>query len=42
MLRVELDSTYEEIARATGKPTANAARMSVVRGLVKLAELLHE
>ena len=36
--RVELDCTNEEIAAMLGKPTANAARMTVERALVKLAE----
>jgi RNA polymerase sigma factor (sigma-70 family) len=36
--RVELDMTYDEIAQASGKPSANAARMAVSRALVRLAE----
>jgi len=32
--------TYHEIATAIGAPTANAARMSVTRGIVKLTEAL--
>lgn len=35
--RLELGMSYEEIARALGKPSANAARMAVVRALGKLA-----
>ena len=36
--RVEMNSTNEEIAAALGKPSANAARMTVERALVRLAE----
>jgi RNA polymerase sigma-70 factor (ECF subfamily) len=36
--RVEMDCTNAEIARALGKPSANAARMTVERALVRLAE----
>ena len=36
VLRIELQSSYEEVARALGKPTANAARTFVVRALYKL------
>ena len=36
--RLELGLSYAEIAEATGKPTANAARMTVVRALLRLAE----
>ena len=36
--RVELELTYAEIAEATGRPTANAARMAVSRALIRLAE----
>jgi RNA polymerase sigma-70 factor (ECF subfamily) len=38
--RVELGFTYAEVAEATGRATANAARMAVARALVKLAETL--
>jgi len=38
--RVELGGTYEEVAIATGKPTADAARMAVGRALVRLAEAM--
>jgi RNA polymerase sigma factor (sigma-70 family) len=38
LARVEVGLGYEEIARVLGKPTANAARMTVVRALVRLAE----
>jgi len=36
--RVELGLSYEEIARACGKPSAEAARMAVSRALVRLAK----
>ncbi len=38
--RVEMGLTYAELATATGKPTADAARMAVSRALVRLAEEL--
>jgi len=38
--RVEMGLTYAELAAATGKPTADAARMAVSRALVQLAETL--
>ncbi len=37
-LRIELDFDYDEIARMTGKPTRDAARMAVKRALSRLAE----
>jgi len=36
--RVEFGMSYEEVAEVLGKPSANAARMAVVRALVRLAE----
>ena len=36
--RVEFGLSYAEIAETLGKPSANAARMAVVRSLVRLAE----
>jgi RNA polymerase sigma-70 factor (ECF subfamily) len=36
--RVEFNLTYAEIAEVMGKPTSDAARMLVVRSLVRLAE----
>ena len=36
--RVELERSYQEIAIALGKPSADAARMAVSRALLKLAE----
>jgi RNA polymerase sigma-70 factor (ECF subfamily) len=38
--RVEAGLSYAEIAELTGKASADAARMAVVRGLVKLAEAM--
>lgn len=35
--RIELGSSYEEVADALGKPSADAARKAVSRALVKLA-----
>lgn len=41
--RVELDLSYADVAEATGRPTANAARMAVSRALIRLAEnMKHE
>ena len=42
IMRVEFGCTYGEIAEALGKPTANAARMTVSRALVRLAEAMDE
>ncbi|HEY7410855.1 MAG TPA: RNA polymerase sigma factor [Vicinamibacteria bacterium] len=36
--RIELGYSYEQIALATGRPTASAARMAVRRALLRLAE----
>ena len=36
--RIELDLSYEELAQALGRPTANAARSAVVRAMLRLAE----
>ena len=38
--RVELGLSYEELALAIGRPSADAARMAVARALVKLGMLL--
>jgi RNA polymerase sigma factor (sigma-70 family) len=38
ILRVEFGYSHEEIAEAIGSPSANAARMTVTRALVRLAE----
>lgn len=40
--RVELGLSYAELATALGKPTAGAARMTVVRALVNLAEAMNQ
>lgn len=42
ILRFEFDLPYEEIAEATGKPSANAARMMVSRAVVRLAEVFDD
>lgn len=36
--RVELGSSYDELARSLGKPSPDAARMAVARALARLAE----
>ena len=38
--RIELGLSYPEIATATGRTTPNAARMAVMRALVRLSEAL--
>jgi RNA polymerase sigma-70 factor (ECF subfamily) len=40
LLRLEFGYTYEQIAEAIGKPSADAARMTVVRALAVLAEII--
>ncbi len=40
ILRVEFGMSFEEIAKALDRPSANAARMTVTRALDKLAEQL--
>ena len=40
LLRIELGMSYPVIAEALGSPSANAARMLVWRGLVRLAEVM--
>ncbi len=42
LLRVEMGLTYQEVADAMESPSPNAARMLVVRGLARLAELMDE
>lgn len=43
LCRIEQQSSYEEMAIALGKPTANAARVAVRRALMRLAEeMSHE
>jgi len=41
ILRVELGFTYAQVAEALGAPSANAARMTVARALVRLAEVMN-
>ena len=36
--RVEMDGSYQDVAQALGKPSADAARMAVTRALLRLAE----
>jgi len=38
--RIELGLSYDELARAMGRPSADAARMAVGRALLKLAKLI--
>lgn len=41
--RVEMDGSYQQVAEAIGKPSADAARMAVSRALLRLAEeMSHE
>jgi RNA polymerase sigma-70 factor (ECF subfamily) len=42
ILRIEFGFTFPEIAEALGKPTPNAARMLVMRALVRVAEWMDE
>lgn len=42
ILRIEFGFTFPEIAEALGKPTPNAARMLVMRALVRVTELMDE
>jgi RNA polymerase sigma-70 factor (ECF subfamily) len=42
VLRLEFGMKFEEIAEATGKPSANAARMTVSRAILRLAEAMDE
>lgn len=39
-LRLELDFAYDEIARMTGRPTADAARMATRRAIARVAEAM--
>jgi len=36
--RVEMDGSYQDVAKALGKPSADAARMAVTRALLRLAQ----
>lgn len=40
--RLELQQSYEEIAIAFGKPTANAARVAVMRAIAHLIEAMND
>jgi RNA polymerase sigma factor (sigma-70 family) len=42
ILRVELGYSYQQVADAIGSPSANAARMTVARALLHLAETMNE
>ena len=42
ILRVEMGFTYQEIAEAMESPSADAARMLVARGMVRLSEMMRE
>ncbi len=42
VMRIELGFTHQQVAEALGSPSGNAARMLVARGLVRLAEVMHE
>ena len=41
VLRLEFGMKYEQIAEATGRATANAARMVVSRAILRLAEVMN-
>jgi RNA polymerase sigma-70 factor (ECF subfamily) len=38
--RIELQYSYEQVAEALGKPSSDAARMTVARALLRLAEVM--
>jgi len=40
LMRIELGFSWDEVARAAGSPSANAARMAVTRALTRLAETM--
>jgi RNA polymerase sigma-70 factor (ECF subfamily) len=40
LLRLEFGYTYQQIAEAIGKPSPDAARMTVVRAINELAQLI--
>ena len=40
ILRIEMDLTYREIATILGKPSPDAARMAISRGLLRLAQAM--
>jgi RNA polymerase sigma-70 factor (ECF subfamily) len=40
VLRLEMGCSYQEIAEALGRPTANAARLATARAVARLSELM--
>jgi RNA polymerase sigma factor (sigma-70 family) len=42
VMRIEFGCSFAEIAKATGSPSENAARMAVSRALAQLAELMRD
>ena len=42
LLRIEFGFSHQQVAEALGKPSANAARMTVARALLELARVMHE
>jgi RNA polymerase sigma-70 factor (ECF subfamily) len=42
LLRLEFGYTYDQIAGALGKPSPDAARMTVVRALAELAQSIED
>jgi RNA polymerase sigma-70 factor (ECF subfamily) len=42
ILRIEMGYTHQQIADALGRPSADAARMTIARALARLAEVLDE
>jgi RNA polymerase sigma-70 factor (ECF subfamily) len=42
LLRVEFGFSHQQVAEALGKPSANAARMTVARALVELAKAMRD
>ena len=42
MMRLEMGCSYDEIAAALGRPSANAARLLTSRALLRLVERLRE
>ena len=40
VLRLEMGCSYQEIAEALGRPSANAARLATARAVVRLSELM--
>jgi RNA polymerase sigma-70 factor (ECF subfamily) len=42
VMRIEFGFSHQQVAEAIGKPTANAARMTVARALVELAKAMQD